>query len=332
MRDSTLIQPKSVPAPCLTDEALAAYIDGGLGPGESQQVAEHLADCEDCFDLYSETARFLVDSSPASPEEVAREAALAGKGVVRFPSLAERRRQVVQWVAIAALLLLGVGGGGWFQFLAAPPALTTIADKVPNQAALIPQLKRGPTYRGENPGEEGISSEASFRMGVQVINLSITLRAGEGKEAEDVVARIHGILKDQSFTDDLRKRYLGITSAIESQKTPQSLLPVAAKLAQESREVFDTTSLDLGQWVAGGRLATLAKDPAFFRQGDNRKFLRRLLWRDKLGWNEMKLDLPTRAALEQISDALPSGDPQPSDYAKLRPLFDKILEIYYPET
>ena len=38
------------------------------------------------------------------------------------------------------------------------------------------------------------------------------------------------------------------------------------------------------------------------------------------------------ATLEQIADVLPSGDLQPSDYAKLRPLFDKILEIHYPET
>ena len=45
-----------------------------------------------------------------------------------------------------------------------------------------------------------------------------------------------------------------------------------------------------------------------------------------------KLDPATLATLKQIGDVLASGDLRPSDYAKLRPLFDKILEIHYPET
>lgn len=338
MRDSTLIQPKRAPAPCLTDEALAAYIDGGLGPGESRQVAEHLADCEDCFELYSETARFLVDSSPASPEDAAREAALAGEGVVRFPTLAERRRQVAQWVSIAALLLLGAGSGGYFQFLAAPSPLTTIADKVPNRAALIPSLWKGPTYRGTGDREAGQLNEESFRMGVHLVNLPVTLRASDAKQAEDEVARILQLLQKQSFTQELDKGYRGITAALASGKPPQSLLPEVDRLAgrtgkaESVRDVFDPLYLDLGQWVEAGRLSALAKDPYFFQDGDNRQFLGKLLRRDKLGWNEMKLDPATRSTLEQIREVFPSGAPQPSDYAKLGPLFDKILGIHYPET
>jgi hypothetical protein len=339
MHDSTSTQTRSVPSPCLTDEALAAYIDGGLGPAESRRVAEHLADCEDCFDLYSETARFLVDSSAASPEDAAREAALAGTEVVRFPTLAERRRQVVQWVSIAALLVVGVGGtGGWFQFLAAPSPLTTIADKVPNRAALIPSLWKGPTYRGTGDREAGQLNEESFRMGVHLVNLPVTLRASDAKQAEDEVARILQLLQKQSFTEELYKGYQGITVALDSGKQPQSLLPEVDRLAgrtgkaESVRDVFDPLSLDLGQWVEAGRLSALAKDPSFFQESGNRQFLGKLLRRDKLGWNETKLDPATRATLEQIADVLPSGDLQPSDYAKLRPLFDKILEAHYPET
>jgi len=338
MRDSTSIQKTSAAGPCPTDEERAAYIDGGLDPAESRRVTEHLAACEDCFELYSETARFLVDSSPASPEDAAREAALAGKEVMRFPIPAERRRQVVQWGSIAALLLVGAGGGGYLQFLAPPPALTTIADKVPSQGALIPSLWKGPTYRGAPEMEAGKLNEESFRMGVHLVNLPVTLRASDAKQAEDEVARILQLLQKQSFTDELYKGYQGITTVLDSGKSPQSLLPVVDRLAgrtgkaESVRDVFDPLSLDLGQWVEAGRLAALAKDPSFFQDSDNQRFLGKLLRRDKLGWNETKLDPPTRAALEQIADVLPSGDLQPSDYARLRPLFDKILEIHYPET
>ncbi len=198
---------------------------------ESRRVTEHLAYCADCFDLYSETARFLVDSSPASPEDAAREADLAGKGVVRFPTLAERRRQVVQWMAIAALLLLGVGSGGYFQFLAAPSPLTTIADKVPDRAALIPSLWKGPTYRGAPETEAGKLNEESFRMGVHLVNLPVTLRASDAKQAEDEIARILQLLQKQSFTQELDKGYRGITAALASGKPPQSLLPEVERLA-----------------------------------------------------------------------------------------------------
>ena len=98
------------------------------------------------------------------------------------------------------------------------------------------------------------------------------------------------------------------------------------------RAVFDPLSLDLGQWVEAGRLSALAKDPSFFQQYDNRSFLRHLIWSDKLKKSDETLDSATLATLKQIADVLASGDLRPSDYAKLRPLFDKILENHYPET
>lgn len=340
MRDSTSTQTTSAAGLCPTDEELAAYIDGGLDPAESRRVTEHLVDCEDCFELYGETARFLVDTSPASPEDVAREPVVLGLGrgrVVRFPALAERQRQVAQWLSIAALLVMGVSGG-YFQLLAPPPALTTIADKVPDQAALIPSLWKGPTYRGTGDREGGPLNEESFRMGVHLVNLPVTLRASDPKQAEDEVARVLQLLQKQSFTDELYKRYQAITVALDSGKPPESLLPEADRLAgrtgkaESVRDVFDPLSLDLGQWVEAGRLSALAKDPSFFQDRGNRQFLGKLLRRDRLGWNEMKLDPATRATLEQISDVLPSSNLQASDYAKLGPLFDQILKIHYPET
>jgi len=340
MRDSTSTQKTSTVGTCPTDEQLAAYIDGGLDPVESRRVTEHLASCEDCFELYGETARFLVDSSPASPEDAAHEPVVLGLGrgrVVWFPALAERQRQVAKWLAIAALLMMGVSGG-YLQFLAPPPALTTIADKVPNRDALIPSLWKGPTYRGAPETEAGKLNEESFHMGVHLVNLPVTLRASDARQAEDEIARILQLLEKQSFTQELDKGYRGITAVLASGKAPQSLLPEVDRLAGKRgdagsvREVFDPLSLDLGQWVEAGRLSALAKDPSFFQDFDNRQFLGKLLRRDKLGWNEMKLDPATRSTLEQIREVFPSGAPQPSDYARLEPLFRKILEAHYPDT
>lgn len=305
---------------CPSSEDLAAYIDGELGEAESQRIIEHLASCEDCYAVYTETLRFQLDT----------------KNVVLFPSREEQGKGIVRrWLPIAALLLVGVGSGTYYQILASPPEL--VADKVtpswPVPGKVDQPLWLGPTYRGEGGDEEGKLDEPPFRLGVQLVNLQASLKAGNVPTAQDVVARILGLLKAQPFTDELYKAYTGITIALEDHKPPSELLPEASRLAKECRELFDpTTPLDLGQWVEAGRLAALSHNPSFFQQSDTRSFLRRFRWRDKLGLGDTKLDPVSRESLDQISEIASKSALQASDYAELQRQFDKILEIYYPET
>jgi hypothetical protein len=354
---------------CPSAEDLAAYIDGGLGEAERQRITEHLASCEDCYAVYTETLRFQLDTESVFLEgEVLPFRVSKKKGTV---AAALRR-----WYPVAALLLVGVGTGTYFQLLAPPPGLvTTRLTPFPPSAE---QLWLGPTYRGEGGDDEAKLDEASFRMGVQLVNLQATLRVGNVSAAQDVIARILGLLKAQPFTDDLQKGYTGITVALENRTLapreggrdltpPQdrlgikrkdgpiitlsrpssrarvteesleshrviSVLPHVSQLAKESREVFDPTPLDLGQWVEAGRLAALARNPSFFQQSDTQRFLRRFRWRDKLGMGDTKLDPLTRESLDQISEIASKDDLQASDYAELQRQFDKILGIYYPTT
>jgi hypothetical protein len=278
-----------LPGDCPSDEELAAYIDGVLAKAEADRIAGHLVSCERCYEIYSETVRFQLD----------RESVFLEGDVLPFPSpeaersrdaaarSVRRRAVAARWLPLAALLLIGIGSGGYFQFLAAPQLMTTPAT--PPLASIPPgnqPLWLGPTYRGGEGEAETKINEASFRMGVQLVNLQATLQTGQVKESQDVIARILNLLKPQPFTDDLYKRYAGITGALYK-KLPAEFLPEAARLAKESRDVFDTPSLDLGQWVEAGRLAAMARKPSFFQQSDNQAFLRRLSWNDKLGLHEV---------------------------------------------
>jgi hypothetical protein len=311
-----------------TDEELAAYIDGNLDKAERKRITDHIASCEDCYFVYSETARFLIDSSLASPGD-----APFDEKIVPFPS--SGRALVAKWGAIAALLLIGAGGGTYFQLLAPPPGLPTgdMTASLPQSPDVHQGFWLGPTYRGGGGGgEEAKPDEVAVRLGIQVVNLQVSLRAGKVTESQDVIARILGLLKDQLFTDDLQKGYTAITVALANGKSPAEVLPEATRLARETREAVETTSLDLGQWVEASRLASLAGNPSFFQQSDSRNFLRRLLWRDRLGFEkDFKLDPPTRASLEKISDVLGKGDLKPQDYAEIRRETEKILEIHYPQ-
>jgi CHAT domain-containing protein len=53
--------------PCLDPETIAAYVDRRLDPAERARVEEHLADCEECRTLLSETALFLGADAAAKP-------------------------------------------------------------------------------------------------------------------------------------------------------------------------------------------------------------------------------------------------------------------------
>jgi hypothetical protein len=355
--------PPMAPGACPSAEELAAYIDGNLGKAESRRVTEHLASCEDCYAVYMGALQFQLDSSPAEPEGV-----VDGE-LVRFPSSEERTRAATRppafvvvsaarrWLPVAALLLVGVGAGTgtYLRLLAPPPGLVT--TRLTPSAPGTEQLWLGPTYRGEGGGEEAKLDEAAFRMVVQLVNLQTTLQAGQGSESRDVIARILGLLKAQSFTDDLQKGYTGITVALtnylenhkvtgydlpeavrlakeshENQKAANTVLPEVSRLANKSRDAFDTDPLDLGQWVEAGRLAALSQTPSFFRQPETRSFLRHLLWRDKLGIGATRLDPATRESLEQVSEILSRNDLRASDYAELGQQLEKILDKYYPES
>lgn len=75
---------------CLDPETIAAYLDRRLDPAERTRVEEHLANCEECRTLLSETALFLEADAVAKP------------GVAVHPS---RRPWVWSLAAAAAALL-----------------------------------------------------------------------------------------------------------------------------------------------------------------------------------------------------------------------------------
>ncbi|HEY2292211.1 MAG TPA: zf-HC2 domain-containing protein [Thermoanaerobaculia bacterium] len=326
------------PKGCPSAEDLAAYIDGVLDKAASRRFTEHLASCEDCYAVYTETLLFQLESSPADPE-VDDGDVLPFRSPAPAPSIRDRVRRATRWLPLAALLLVGVGSGTYFTYfellalpkLATIPATPPIASLPPAEPGASP-LWLGPTHRGVDKEELGID-EASFRMGVQTVNLQATLQAGQVRESEDIIARILQILDTQPLTKPLYDRYAGITFALEKKRPPAELLPEADRLARgrESRDAFDPTFLDLGLWVEAGRLSAMARKPSFFQKPENRAFLRRLRWNDKLGWkDDVKLDAATRASLDRISDIISKSDLRPSDYVELQHELEKILGTYYP--
>lgn len=311
---------------CPTAEELAAYVDGGLPEAEARRVTDHLASCEECYEVYSDTVRFVLATEPAPVEQ----------NVVHFRRKASQAPVFPVWqqIAAAAVVVLGIGGiaGALFLFPPSPLVTADLTASLPNRPEVAGQAWLGPTYRGEGGGAEVNLDESSLRMGVQLINLQMSLRAREVEASQDIVARILGLLSNQPLVSDLEEQYKKITLDLENGTPPRDLLPEAERLAGEVRDAFEPSSLDFGQWVEGGRLAAIANDPSFLRQGKAQSFLRRTLWRQKLGLGDFKVDPAAIESLQAISDVLDKENLGASDYASLRQSFDRILQIYYPES
>jgi hypothetical protein len=305
---------------CPSDEELAAYIDGNLDKDEADRIAEHLVACERCHEIYSETLQFQLDSEPVT-------------NVVPFPSRQEKGRAVLRYgFPIAALLLVGIGSGRYF--LTSPPALTPamVTASLQEKPEIAKSFWLGPTMRGPGDDEDRPIDAASFQMGVQLVNLRLSLASNDAEEARgNILPRIRQVLDTQSGASPLAESYGALSKDLQG-KPAQELLEKANQVARESRDYFDESYLDLGQWVEAAHLSAMAGNPSFFRQADTRSFLRHLLWRDKLGFGDTKLDPTTRASLDRISGIVSKSDLGASDYSLLRQELEKILEHYYPMT
>jgi hypothetical protein len=312
---------------CPSDEELAAYIDGALDREEADRIAGHLVSCERCYEIYAETVQFQLDDPGAQGQ------------VVPFRAGRERVRPAIRYgLPIAAMLLVGIGGA--YSQLKAPPELSTAAVAAPiptpDPRDLAKQIWFGPRNRGGGETENDAKiDDTAFRFGVQLVNLEVSLRAKDADGAGDVVASILGILKAQPSSQELTDAYRSMRIGLaDSNKKPEQFLPVATTLGQKSREWFDPTPLDLGQWVEAGRLAAFAHNPSFFQQSEARTFLRRLLWRDKLHdllrIDDPELDPATRDSLAQVAGIVSKGNLRPSDYDELKRQLDKVLATYYP--
>jgi hypothetical protein len=306
-----------------TLEELAAYIDGMLSKAEAAPVAEHLTECEDCNFVYSETVRFQLEHPSENPVQLPDEEDV----VIPFPY--ERKRPFPWWQSIAAAAVLALSVGGWYYsyFQAPPPPLATAAlvAPLPEKSRLTEELWVGETHRGGGGGGAIIAPDASFKFGVQIVNLQVSLEANNENAADDILRRIRGLLEEEVAVDDLIEFYGGLQQSLRDEKPPQELAPTAATKAQEFREWFDTTAFDFGQWTAAGRLAAISREPSFFRERTTRNFVRRFLRQER------DVDPEVVAHLRSISEILEKNDLRRSDYEELRQQLESILQVEYPQ-
>lgn len=314
-------------------EELAAYIDGMLPEEEAARVAEHIADCEDCFFVYSETVRFQLEH----PEEAEDPALDLGK-VVPFPpktEKTERERTRRRWPAVVALpvaaaLAVAVGISLYRNFV--PPGLpqvTTAELVAPVQEipGIQDQLYKYKVTRGGAGGESEIDQK-SFIIGSALVDLRLSLQAGDVETSSTLLHKIGASVKEIDVSPDLGLDLIQKSNSLKSPADLQRLLPETTQWETEIRAddgkwFVNPDYVTFGQWVEAARLAAVHQKPEFFDQRENRRVLSYVLRNKDMAPNENVL-----AHLQEIQSLWDKGDLQPQDFEALAKKFEAILGAY----
>lgn len=162
---------------CPEPETIAAYLDSRLSPEDRVRVEEHLADCEECRALVSETARFL---------ELGAEGAAAAAGPVDVPPPSVAAASVAAASAPAAPTAGRPSRTPWLAGLAAAAAVAALTPIVLRQTRPTPEAAMAELDRALAGHRYVRARVAGLQYGTPV---SPTRSAADGADSVPLAAR-----------------------------------------------------------------------------------------------------------------------------------------------
>ncbi|MEO8503336.1 MAG: zf-HC2 domain-containing protein [Acidobacteriota bacterium] len=311
------------PSPCPSDEELAVFLDGTLDTGRRSAFLAHLADCNDCAVVLAGAAavKAAVKQNPtpdlylSGPKRLADILTMRGRTVQALVK-PRARPGLSRSAGVAAALLLAAGVAllmpshrGPLNF---PPAheVASALGEAGEMKALTLQLWPG---AGEARSFGGALSPAktSFRLGVGMVDLQVSIAAGDFVHADEVVSRFEPLLDGPAEQASLA----AVRQALERREAG-SAAEAATALAIVTERRLPAQPASFGRWAESGRLAALGRTPGFFERPEVRGFMRDL---------HLAPSPPIERELKRLSDGLRHPPSSAADYAALAHSFEQIL-------
>jgi hypothetical protein len=320
-------------------EAVAAFVDGRLAGEERRRMVEHLAHCDDCHELMSETVLLMRESADSTEAEdgsgtVAEDIdapSVPGRLLRPPPGRFRRALPLVAALAAAAVVALLVWTPAGDLILRRGGATVAVDDLVATLPAADPRV--GDTLQGileDNhgwivllgpgpaPSEE---QERAFQAGVLTSELQTALAGGDKDKARQLLYGFDRVLGEG--VSPLLRYYADIRELLASAPTADLLaLNVTADslLAPDPRDDYpgyvDGTFYLLGKWAGAGQLAVAAGRLDWFDEPGPRRALRQL----------RRAELPADVAepFSTITAILDAG-PGEADLPRLREAFETLI-------
>lgn len=330
---------------CPSSEDLAAFVDGRLQGLQRERILEHLASCEDCYQVFAGVVDFQEQEEAADGGSAGEHEGRQAE-VVPFPqapagSPVRRRFRGTPALRWAACLLAGVGGALlYYRHLTVPPDLTTRELLAPLEARAASLL--GKTWfekdlkRGGGTGFS--SSSATFMLGVYWTDLETAALSNDFKMLPEIARRFHGLVAETTVDGRVEEALVygldpEVVSWVKNLAEQPVTLPGPALLAEiaqaekrmdASFEKEDRYQLTRGKWAAAGWLAAKAEDAEFFAKPKNRRYLAWLLRQSEA------LFLPEEevAELAEIQAAIRGAAPEAPPYRELVEGFERVINYY----
>ena len=246
---------------CLDLEDLAAFADGRLTGSERDRAVQHVADCERCYDIFSEVVQLQEDEREEEATDVLVDEAGGGE---RLAEVIEHPRSRSWWRpgagAVAAAALIALVAAPWLRDGRFPPPAAGW-DEHPDWVTL-----RRVSF---------LSPEAqAFRLGVRSTDLVVALEAGRSKPAEEHSASLAGLAAGFEHATEARNLLLGLRARLREGEQPSGLVRDAKRAVGLLEDIGSPPPYyRLGRWVEEGRKAALVGDREFFKSGKTRRFL-----------------------------------------------------------
>ena len=256
---------------CPRIEAIAALIDGRLIGAEHEEITAHLGECESCYELFAETLRFQHE-----------ERGFIKGRVVPHPTFFSRRPAwaagfaVAAAALVAAVLLVPRLGGGLDETLPADQIVALMAQDV-TAAKLTESAYSGldwPRTRGSFVGSS--SEQLSFRIGVRMVDLAASIRAGDGRRSEEYLVETIEMARTLPNPSELLASSEQLLERLMDGERADMLAENLTTLDRLLIETADDPYYTLGKWAEAGLLATrignadLLTDSAFRRFPERR--------------------------------------------------------------
>ena len=293
---------------CPGMETLAAFVDGTLSAAERRGAMAHLATCEACYEVVTETLH-----AQEELEEELEPAPQTGR-VVAFP----RRQWVTGLIGLAAAAVLVVTVG---PLLLTGGGLDQMAQGVvPPESEEPWTAPQGPNYRGWTRSLSDRSAaiwEEDCQIGAALADLRLAVHGGD----RTTVADRAGVLESKLSAALIDSPIYAVTAIRDGAlDTPLEELQRQVKDLEERLEpFFEEGGLRLGYWAEVGRVAAL---------GGDLEPLRRRPWRKELkALRAMELPESLAGHLENVQVALDGGDP-----LEIRKALEGVVTWQSPDT
>lgn len=307
---SRAIKEDAKPDGCPSPEEVSAFIDGALDEEQRDRIMGHLSHCDRCYEV------FTMAQEMAEIEEIPAK---------KRTAISPIRKWILSpapiAIAAAAVLIIVIKFVIQIPGEHTPLSSKQIVNRLAKNAdvkSLSNSIKEDQTI-AYGFTEKIPLEKLSFRVGVCLTDLEVSLQAEDGAKSKDLIKRVISLLQAIEGSKDLISYYGDLSKKIEQGGPTKQFSGEIQKVESFLKDKKTIFYLRFGEWAEGGRIAAVVENREFFDVKSNQYFMKKVEGRG--------LPQGVLKTLEEINGILVKSEFADRDYKHLERAFKDIEEM-----